>query len=209
MNSTEAKDHLCTTRQAADLLGVSLRTVQLWVEEGVLPAWKTPGGHRRIARSAVEALIDERDRAVSEPPNTGHRQRGPLRLLVVEDEPDLLKLYRYQIEFWDTPIELVTAADGFEGLLRIGEESPDLVFTDLNMPGMDGFKMIRSLIEAQRMPPEHIVVVTALGQREIAARGGLPEGIRVFPKPIPFDELERIVQEAVRHYEGTTDEVKS
>ncbi|WP_434089560.1 MerR family transcriptional regulator [Neopusillimonas aromaticivorans] len=37
-----------STREAADRLGVSVRTVQLWVESGVLDAWKTPGGHRRI-----------------------------------------------------------------------------------------------------------------------------------------------------------------
>ena len=49
-------DPLLTTREAAMRLGVSLRTVQLWVEAGTLPAGRTPGGHRRIRLSAVEAL---------------------------------------------------------------------------------------------------------------------------------------------------------
>ncbi|MBP2562068.1 excisionase family DNA binding protein [Neorhizobium galegae] len=47
-----------TTAKAAELLGVSTRTAQLWVENGQLPSWKTPGGHRRIPRQAVLDLIE-------------------------------------------------------------------------------------------------------------------------------------------------------
>jgi excisionase family DNA binding protein len=57
-----------TTAKAADLLGVSVRTAQLWVESGRLPSWKTPGGHRRIPRQAVLDLIETPD-----PAGTGMR----------------------------------------------------------------------------------------------------------------------------------------
>eukprot|EP01036_Dinobryon_divergens_P016193 gene16192-21946_t len=40
----------CTTREAASRLGISIGTVQLWVEKGLLSAWKTEGGHRRVTR---------------------------------------------------------------------------------------------------------------------------------------------------------------
>lgn len=50
-------DDILTTAQAARLLGVSTRTAQLWVEQGSLPHWKTPGGHRRIRRGDVLALL--------------------------------------------------------------------------------------------------------------------------------------------------------
>ena len=53
----DVKDVL-TTAKAAELLGVSTRTAQLWVESGQLPSWKTPGGHRRIPRQAVLDLIE-------------------------------------------------------------------------------------------------------------------------------------------------------
>ena len=48
----------CTTREAAEMLGVSLTTAQLWVESGLLDAWKTEGGHRRIHRTSVQRLLD-------------------------------------------------------------------------------------------------------------------------------------------------------
>ena len=48
-------DFSCTTREAAEALGICVRTAQLWVEQGRLRAWKTPGGHRRILRESVNA----------------------------------------------------------------------------------------------------------------------------------------------------------
>jgi len=48
---------VCSTREAAERLGVSLRTIQLWVDAGVLQAWKTAGGHRRVSRESVEAFL--------------------------------------------------------------------------------------------------------------------------------------------------------
>lgn len=49
-------DPLLTTRQAAAQLGVSLRTIQLWVEAGRLACYRTVGGHRRIHQSSIDAL---------------------------------------------------------------------------------------------------------------------------------------------------------
>lgn len=178
-----------STREAAERLGVALRTVQLWVESGVLPAWKTAGGHRRIARSAVEKLVAERHGAVGAP------ARERMRVLVVEDEPDLLHLYTLVIEDWELPIDLTTARDGFEGLVRLGEGRPDLLITDLMMPGMDGFRMLQSLQQLEPpFPASDIVAVTALGPAEVAARGGLPTGVRALTKPVPFAALESIVR---------------
>ena len=62
-SSKNAREHsydaseFCSTKEAATMLGVSHRTVQLWVESGVLQAWKTAGGHRRIAMSSVNRLV--------------------------------------------------------------------------------------------------------------------------------------------------------
>nr|WP_316641626.1 response regulator [uncultured Roseateles sp.] len=186
-----------STRDAAERLGVALRTVQLWVESGVLPAWKTAGGHRRIAKSAVEKLLEERRMAINgevAKPDTPQ----PFRILVVEDEPDLLRLFTMVIEDWGLPVALRTATNGFEALVRIGEQCPDLLITDLNMPGMDGFRMIRSLRNfGEGLETLEIVAVTALGPQDIENRGGLPDGVKVFIKPVPFAELEQLVRERV------------
>jgi excisionase family DNA binding protein len=200
MRKSATNDDVLSTREAAERLGVALRTVQLWVEAGVLPAWKTAGGHRRISRVAVERLIGERSAALSgtSAPAADRSSDGSLKLMVVEDEPELLQLFRLVIDGWGLPIEVTLASNGFDALLRMGRHRPDLLVTDLNMPGMDGFRMLDSLCGAEpALGAMDIVVVTALSSADIERRGGLPPGVRVFHKPVPFDALEALVRERV------------
>jgi len=150
----------CTTREAAELLGVSLRTTQMWVESGLLEAWKTDGGHRRIMRSSVEKLLSRQNTpGLPSPVMPSER----LKILVVEDDNALLKLYKLRIAGWDFPVDLSMAANGYEGLMRIGRESPDLLILDLRMPGMDGFQMLQALAVSPLREGMEIVVVTGLG----------------------------------------------
>lgn len=194
-----------TTRQAGEALGVAVRTVQLWVESGVLPAWRTAGGHRRIARSAVEKLMAERAQVIARPVvknEAGSAEPRSLKLLVVEDDPDLLRLFSLIVEGWDFPVELTTAVNGFEGLVRVGEIRPDMIVTDLNMPGMDGFQMVRSLKKpGSGFDDLTVIVVTALSKGDIQDHGGLPEGVAVFQKPVPFNEIQALAR-AVRGKPG-------
>lgn len=196
-----ADGELFSTREAAKLLGVSLRTVQLWVESGVLRAWKTAGGHRKIPHASVEKILAERKVAVQE--HEPEPTRSTLKIIAVEDEQDLLKLYRLTIGTWDFPLTLVTASDGFEGLIRVGESKPDLLITDLNMPGIDGFRMIRMLAGNPDFHDVTIIAVTALGKEDIADRGGLPANVHVFTKPVPFSELEKLAREKLAQLRGT------
>jgi excisionase family DNA binding protein len=182
-----------STREAAAQLGVALSTVQAWVESGVLPAWKTAGGHRRISIDAIEA-IRLRQKAVLRAPIASEI----IKVLVVEDDPVQRELYRIQFAEWQLPVQLLTAEDGFEGLILIGQHAPDLIISDLSMPEMDGFKMIRSLKMQSIATHATIIVVTALTASEIEAQGGLPSGIPVYPKPIPFAALRPLVEHLVR-----------
>ena len=61
---------ILTTADTAKLLGVSIRTAQLLVEGGSVPSWKTPGGHRRVYRTDVEALIEGRGAGAARPSAT-------------------------------------------------------------------------------------------------------------------------------------------
>lgn len=186
-----SKIAFCTTREAAQQLGVSLRTAQLWVESGLLEAWKTEGGHRRISRASVEKLLaDKGPEFIAAAESEG----GQLRVLVVEDDNALLKLYRLRLESWCLPLSLSLASNGYEALMRIGRERPDLMILDLNLPGIDGFRMLQTLACSPFREGMEIVVVTGLSEDAIADRGGLPGGVKLLPKPVPFDCLRESVE---------------
>ncbi|HET6719581.1 MAG TPA: response regulator [Rhodocyclaceae bacterium] len=198
IDSAAPASNYVSTREAAQRLGVAVRTVQLWVESGVLRAWKTAGGHRRIPRQDLEALLAARAdtlAAVASPP-APKKHRGAFRVMVVEDDPALQMLFEMTLASWDFPVDVDIADNGFSALLKIGQHAPDLLITDLNMPGMDGFAMIRHLRQHGPWQALPIVVVSALGGREIESRGGLPADIRRFGKPVPFEQLELLIRNA-------------
>ena len=194
----------CTTREAAELLGVSLRTAQLWAESGLLEAWKTGGGHRRITRQSIERLLASP--TVPGIPADANPQRrvddagrsaqpASFNVLVVEDDPDLRRLYEIKLRSWPMQPTISSAGDGYEALIRMGNVKPDLLIADLQMPGMDGFRMLQAIRSAPELARTAIVVVSGLDPEEIADRGGVPEGIPVLPKPVPFARLLAIAEQ--------------
>ncbi len=193
--SYDASD-FCSTKEAATMLGVSHRTVQLWVENGVLQAWKTAGGHRRIALASVNRLVDQRSHAI-QAPVAAHAEDTGKKVLLVDDDSTMLRLYELEMAGWDLPLEVTKASNGFEALIRIGETRPDLLISDLSMPGMDGFRMIRTLRTDRAYANMAIIVISGLDRATIKSMG-LPEDIPVFSKPVPFADLHRAVNQVLR-----------
>jgi excisionase family DNA binding protein len=196
----------CTTREAAALLGVSLSTAQLWAESGLLEAWKTGGGHRRISRQSIERLLANpagRDvpaevvptRRATDVAQGSATPPAPFNILVVEDDPTLRRLYELKLRDWPMQPEIRTAGDGYEALICMGNTKPDLLIADLQMPGMDGFRMLHTISNAPELAGMAIVVVSGLDAEEVVLGGGVPDGIPVLPKPVPFDQLLAIAEQ--------------
>ena len=175
-----ADSEYLSTRQAAIRLGVSLGTVQNMVESGALEAWKTAGGHRRIPVASVETLLARRRSLTPSAQEYG----GQIDILVAEDDLTLQMLYQMTVDSWNLPVKLRIVANGFDGLLQVGQRVPDILIADLMMPGIDGFEMIRRL--------RANTVVSDIDRDEILARG-LPADITIFGKPIPFHEIKGFI----------------
>ena len=175
-----------TTIQAAKLLGVSVRTVQLWVENGSLEAWKTAGGHRRIVAESVDNYSSKKQKSVV---STSQQKR----ILIVEDNPTVCAFYSAAIKSWGLNLKVITKQDGFEGLIEIGRQTPDLLISDIYMPGMDGLQMIRSLYKSEQLKSEQIIVISGLSNDNITERGGIPSGIEHFSKPVDIENLKKTV----------------
>lgn len=188
----------CTTRQAADRIGVSHRTVQMWVENGTLQAWKTAGGHRRIAVDSVERLLSERRTALAGVPRPipATRPIAPTAcarsVLIVDDDAMLLRLYELEISTWGLDLAVRKASNGIEALIRIGEARPDILVSDLHMPGLDGFGMIRTLRNNPATASLPLVVVSGMDKPMVLAMG-LPEDVAYLTKPAPLAALRAAV----------------
>ncbi len=179
-------DH-CGTFEAARLLGLSVGTVQSLVEQGELNAWKTPGGHRRIYLESIDRYLQKHGKPVQPP--AANEADTPLRVLVVEDDAVALALIKASFDAWQLPLECVYMNSGVKALLEIGSLRPQVLLTDLMMPGVDGFDLVGTLDRDPTFSSLLILAITSLSDADIEAKGGLPERVQVLKKPVNMQWL--------------------
>jgi excisionase family DNA binding protein len=188
-----------STAELARRLGVSTPTVQRWVDLGYLKAWKTVGGHRRIdAESAERFLADQGLAAVAaELPPPAHRGAG-LSVLIVDDNPDDREVLAALVESALPEASVTAVENGFQALVAIGRSVPDVLLTDIVMPHMNGLEMLRHLCNETPEPPRVMLAVSSRQPEQIAALGGLPDGVALVSKPIDPQTFADRLQAAVR-----------
>lgn len=187
MSAVKLNQSDVTTQEAAKLLGISVTSVQQLVERGVLVAWKTQGGHRRIPREAIDALKAERsdlltDRGRSAPSST-------LSTLIVEDNALQRMVYEKQIASWDIALETRFCENGYQALVEIAQRKYDILLLDIVMEGIDGYEIVKTVLANPDLRHINIAVLTTLSKEDLDARGGLPDEVLFFQKPIVFEEL--------------------
>src|SRR2546421_9571921 len=125
-----------TLGQAAKYLGVAQSTIRKWSDVGRVPAFYTPGGHRRYRRSDLDAFLERS--------GPGKGGGGPL-VLVVDDDPQVRELVRANLELEGYTVR--EAGSAAEGLSALEDEPPDLILLDVMMPEVDGWEMLRRVQE--------------------------------------------------------------
>jgi excisionase family DNA binding protein len=135
-DSAHRETEWLTLGQAARFLGVAQSTIRKWSDQGRVPAFYTPGGHRRFRRGDLETFL-----ARSGP---GRRQAGPT-VLLVDDDDQMREVVRLQLEREGYDVQEAASAD--EGLAAIESRRPELVLLDVMMPHMDGWEMLRRIQE--------------------------------------------------------------
>ncbi len=116
------------------------------------------------------------------------------RCLLVEDSPTMRQLIVFALKRLPQ-IEIIEASDGVDALKRLPGQKVDLLLTDINMPIMDGLKLI-SLMKSNPLYKDiPVVIITTEGGHEDREKG-LALGARAYiPKPIQTTKLLRVVKE--------------
>jgi excisionase family DNA binding protein len=163
-----------TLGQAAKYLGVAQSTIRKWSDVGRVPAFYTPGGHRRFRRGDLDAFLERS--------GPGKPARGPL-VLVVDDDPQVREVVRVNLELEGYAVREAANAD--EGLAAVEDDAPDLILLDVMMPQVDGWEMLRRVQERHGIGS--IPVVMFSGQLESGVEHEAAErGARAFVGK-PFD----------------------
>ena len=128
-----------TLGQAAKYLGMAQSTIRKWSDSGRLPAFYTPGGHRRYRRNDLDQFLERGGAAAP------RRSEGRRLILIVDDDDRLREFVRVNLEMEGYSVREAASAE--EGLNALDDEPPDLILLDVMMPQVDGWEMLRRVHE--------------------------------------------------------------
>lgn len=186
MFAMESLPDTLTTRETAKLLNASVRTIQLWVEDGRLKAWKTPGGHRRVLRVSVEEMLANRRRVSSE----GDQ---PYEVLLVEEDAELLAQLKVHLGQVLPKANIRVSSDGYDGLIRLGERRPDLLVIDSVMQGMDGLRLLKAIDRESNGQQMRVIILSDGSSAAVQAPEQLSRSARLLPKPMHLATFNALV----------------
>jgi excisionase family DNA binding protein len=141
--STEirAADRYFTSHEVGDILQVTPSSVVKWINEGLLNAFRTPGGHRRISASELVRFSLHHGMPIPE----ALRELAIGKVLVVDDEPRFLSALQRAFKPHADEFRLRTVENGVDALMLIGSLKPDVLILDIRMPTLDGFAVLERI----------------------------------------------------------------
>jgi len=158
-----ARHSFYTTFEISQICGVNPTTVQNWVKAKKLPAFQTPGGHRRVLREDLISFLKEFGM-----PIPAELSENPPQIMLVDDEVDILDMLEALMMAGDDEVKVSKAQNGVDALVMIGESKPDLLILDIMIPGMNGFDVCRKLKASPGT--QNIKIVAISGDHDPAVR---------------------------------------
>jgi excisionase family DNA binding protein len=172
-------DQLYTTHDISRLLQVDPSTVSKWIDRGILLAFRTPGGHRRVRSSDLRTFLIAHQMPV--PEELGSHV---VRLLVIDDEKAVLDAMKRAFKPLSNQVEITTTTSGVEALLLVSEQKPHGMVIDLNMPDIDGFEVCRRIRARKQLESVRLITMTARHNQEMVEASLRAGAVACLPKPV-------------------------
>jgi excisionase family DNA binding protein len=182
-------DQLFTTHDISRLLQVDPSTVSKWIDKGILTAFRTPGGHRRVRSGDLRTFLVAHQMPV--PDELGG---GPVRLMVVDDEKPVLEAFRRAFKPYSGFVELILTTSGVEALLQVYELRPQGMLIDLNMPDLDGFEVCRRIRARKQLDGTKLITMTARYSPEVADQSMKAGADECLAKPVDANQLIQLLK---------------
>jgi excisionase family DNA binding protein len=180
-----------TTSQAADLCGVSVRTLKRWLERGELTGYRLPmSGEWRIPRQELVAFMEHHGMPLGELEAETRR-----RILVVASEPATFNNIKGTLSA-DFRLDVERAADGLEACLKFGHSPPHIVIIDLTIPGLDGFKLAQTILDHASPQQAKVVFLADAADAGSAARAKTLRHA-LLPHPVEAETLFKVIYSLV------------
>ncbi|MGE6756536.1 response regulator [Corallococcus interemptor] len=182
--STAMTDQLYTTHDISRLLQVDPSTVSKWIDRGILMAFRTPGGHRRVRSTDLRTFLVTHQMPVPEELGS-----STVRLLVVDDERPVLDAIKRAFKPHANQVELQTTTSGVEALLLVSEQKPHGMIIDLNMPDIDGIEVCKRIRARKQMEGVRLITMTSNHTPDVVEQSKQAGAVACLAKPLDVTQV--------------------
>jgi len=169
-----------TPNEVAQWMMVSPITVRGWAQKGMLQAEVTPGGHRRFRFTEVERFARQWNPVGN---------RGPLRVLVVDDDRSVVGFLQELLESSSDSITVEVAYGGFEAGRKVHMFTPDIVLLDYMMPGIKGSEVCQQIKQIPGLADVRVIAMSGFLSPEYEAELLAAGAECCITKPIDITQL--------------------
>ena len=178
-------ERLLTSHEVGALLQVNPSSVNKWVKEGRIAAFRTPGGHRRIrARDLVE-FLDQHQMPVPGRLLSAARRR----LIVADADASALKALDKTLRPYADRVQIVSAASGIDALVQVGLFRPHVILLDASMDELDAIEVCRRIKATAETRSITVLITAAHVTTALENKAAQAGASRVLKKPIDAAQL--------------------
>lgn len=182
------------TTDISKACGVTIQTVQSWIDRGVLYAFRTPGGHRRVQREEFINFLEK-----FQFPLMADVTSTVPRILIADDEKDLKDIISTTVSDTFPNAVITMCSSGADALIQMGMVKPDLAILDVFMPGLNGIQLLEKIRNFPELRLTKVLIVTGhkneVSEKELKEKGAT----EILFKPFRSDELKECLLRMLGH----------
>ncbi|ODN41937.1 response regulator [Piscirickettsia litoralis] len=211
---------ILTTGDAAKLCGVTVKTIIRWIDQGKLNAFKLPGrGDHRILRNEMIDFLKvnnipfnqvqqaDPDNSESAQLTKGNIANSQPRALIIDDEELMALTIARTLK--REKIDVKTSNNAFEAGVWLERFKPHIITLDINMPGINGFQILKGVQELSTSQGLGIIIITGIPLREIQEKINFSDSqhfqSEILEKPFSAEDLINITKKLLnKFYQGAS-----
>jgi CheY-like chemotaxis protein len=198
MAKTDKKVRIFSALEVANICGVVNQTAINWIKNGYLKAFTTPGGQYRVYSEDLVDFLHSRGMRMPEELQKILDEKLEIdSAIIVDDDRDLNNLVKQFLNQQYPDFTIYQAFVGFDAGKMIAEHKPGVILLDIDLPGVNGHKLCRSIKEDSTLGNPIVISISGLddpSEEEQILREGADAFI---PKPLALERLPEVIEELV------------
>lgn len=196
MAKAKKKKKVFSAHEVANFCDVVNQTAINWIRQGHLEAYTTPGGQYRVYADVLAKFMQSQGmRLPSEVREILAEQARIEEVLVVDDDQELNDLIKQFLDKRYPEFKVNQAFDGYDAGRAITEFKPDVVLLDINLPGVDGYKLCRHIKADENLSRPIVIAISGVTEGDTRQRAEEAGADAFVAKPLDLESLPGLIEQ--------------